>query len=298
MRRRPFRPLLHLLEGALAWGFYGLLKLLPPAASSGLMGWLARTLGPHLPVSHVARTNLKLALPERAAEHEAILKACWENLGRLVGEFPHLHNIASRPDCLEIIGADYLEQAKAHQGAVIFCSGHFANWEMLAALSKERGIPLSLVYRPANNRYTDALYTQARRGVAHALYSKNRGGARQILLALKRGERLGMLLDQKMNDGVAVPFFGREAMTAGAIAELALKQHIPIYPIKICRLPGLRFCAEVLPPMKLPTGEKHAENVLQLLTHLNQMLEGWIREKPEQWFWLHRRWEKGLYRKA
>jgi KDO2-lipid IV(A) lauroyltransferase len=99
-----------------------------------------------------------------------------------------------------------------------------------------------------------------------------------------------MLVDQKMNDGIAVPFFGRDAMTAPAIAELALRYDCTVLPARVERLPGAKFHVTVFPPHPLPTSGDKAADVLALMTTINATLEGWIRERPGHWFWLHRRW--------
>lgn len=280
------------LEAAIAWGFYYLLKILPVDIASSLTGKLARAIGLLLPVSRVAWVNLELAFPHKTkAEHREIIRNCWENLGRVLGEFPHISQIAQDDNRVSITGLEHLENIKNSDKSSILFSGHFANWEIIGAMAHRLGLPVSLVYRHANNPMTDALYRHARKGAAAKFYPKNREGARMILQGIKRGEVFGMLVDQKMNDGLEVPFFGKPAMTAKAIADFAIRQNIPIYPVRIQRLKGVHFQMELLPPLAPET------DALTLLTRINTMLEEWITDKPEQWFWLHRRWSKPLYRK-
>lgn len=285
------------LEGGLAWGFYYLLKALPVDVASAAMGKAARLFGPCIPVSKVARVNLDLAFPNKTnAEKQEIILDCWENLGRVVGEFPHLQTITKNPARLTIKGLEQVEAIRNSGKSAIIFSGHLANWEVFGAAAQREGLPISLVYRPANNPLTEALYRHARQDIAQNLYPKNREGAKQILKGIRNGELFGMLVDQKMNDGMAVPFFGHEAMTAKAIAEFALRQNVPIYPGYIIRNQGAHFTMEILPALKLPTGNDHSANVRELLTTINQLLESWITAHPGQWFWLHRRWPKPLYK--
>lgn len=292
------RTVSRLAEAALAWGFYFLLKLLPVEVASAAVGKLARWLGPFIPVSHVARVNLAIAFPHKIkAEKEKILRGCWENLGRVVGEFPHLRQIAQEDNRVTIIGGHYVHEIKRSGKSAILFSGHLANWEVLAATAALQGIPVSLVYRPASNPWTESLYQYARRGITRAQYPKNRDGAKQILQALKHSDEvMAMLVDQKMNDGVAIPFFGKPAMTAKAIAEFALRYQVPVYPIRIQRNKDVNFTIEILPRLTMPEGSEHAEKVVALLTTINQLLEQWIAQKPEDWFWLHRRWPKEIYK--
>jgi KDO2-lipid IV(A) lauroyltransferase len=107
---------------------------------------------------------------------------------------------------------------------------------------------------------------------------------------LRRGAHLTMLADQKMNDGIPVPFFGRPAMTAPALAALALRFDCDLLPARVERLSGARFRLTVFPPLPLPRSGDHHADVATLMTRVNQTLERWVRDRPEQWFWLHRRW--------
>lgn len=285
------------LEGSVAWGFYGLLKLLPVDIASAAMGKFLRVVGSFIPVSNVARVNLDIAFPHKtAAEKKEILSGCWENLGRVVGEFPHLQQLRQDTKKVTVIGAEYAEEIKRSSKSAIIFSGHLGNWEILSGVASQYELPLSVVYRPASNPFTEALYQYARKNITRAQFQKNRGGAKQIVKALRNNDTvLAMLVDQKMNDGVEVPFFGKPAMTASAIAEFALRQQVPIYPARTIRTNGTSFRVEMLPALKLPNSDSHTQNVLELLTTINQLLENWITEKPEDWFWLHRRWPKPLY---
>ena len=283
-------------EASLAWGFYFLLKVFPVDIASAVMGKFLRLIGKIIPVSNVARTNLDIAFPHKSpAEKKEIVLASWENLGRVVGEFPHLKQLAQENFRTNIIGKEQIEKIKHSGQSAILFSGHLANWEVLAAVAGHNGLPLSVVYRPASNPLTESLFQYGRKGIARAQYPKNRDGAKQILKALKGNDILAMLVDQKMNDGMEVPFFGKPAMTAKAIAEFALRQHVPIYPTRIKRNKGATFTVEVSPALGLPDTGDHTQNVLLLLTTINKLLENWITEQPQDWFWLHKRWPKPLY---
>ena len=156
----------------------------------------------------------------------------------------------------------------------------------------DRGVDLSIVYRHTNNPYVDALIAKVRKDNTNELIAKGLRGGMKILGALKRGGSVAMLVDQKQNNGIAVPFFGRDAMSSPAIAEIALKYNIPIIPARIIRSKGARFQSIIYPPLVFEKTGDHKADVLMLMTLINQTLEGWIREHPEQWFWVHKRWPK------
>lgn len=277
------------LEALAARAVWGLFAVLPLDAASGLGGWLGRRFGPLLGVNRVARRNLRAAFPEKTdAEVEALIRDMWEHLGRVAGEFPHLRTIAA--ERVELIGGEYIDLLRDDGEAGIFISGHLGNWELNGAVAAARGLPLHLVYRAANNPWVEDLYRKGRADASYALIQKGPEGARQALTVLKKGGHLGMLVDQKMNDGVPIPFFGRDAMTAPAQAAFATRFKCPLVPARVERLKGAHFRVTVLPPLDFPhTADSHEDNRL-LLVRINALLEQWIRERPEQWLWVHRRW--------
>lgn len=287
IRRRLRRAILHPLEGlgfALA---LGLLRLLPVDWASGLCGAIARAIGPRLPVSEQARHNLRRALPTLDETRiESVVRGVWDNLGRVVGEYPHLRAIARTR--IEVVGIEHLDVLRPDRPAIFF-SAHFGNWELLPGVTARHGVALSNVYRAPNNRHVDSVLRTLRSESAE-LIPKGPAGARQLLQSMARNARLGMLVDQKMNDGIAIPFFGRDAMTAPALAQLALRYGCPVIPGHIERLGGAHFRLKVEPPLVLPdSGDRHAD-MRSLMTMVNRQLERWIAERPEQWLWLHRRW--------
>lgn len=292
MRKHPLRFLIYPLVGLLAWALYGVMRIVPVSVASGFCGRVTRMIGPLLPVAKVAERNLATFMPELSAEQrQAIALQVWENLGRVAGEFAHMSDLTVKNGRVKLKGGEFFTAAATKDTPSIFFSGHFANWEVFAAAAAEAGTPVSLVYRRANNPFVDYLYRFARRRITSRLFSKNREGARALLKAMREpGHTVGILVDQKMNDGIAVPFFGRPAMTAPAIAEMALRYHAPIHPARIRRYDGAHFEVEIFPPMDI----HEDDTALSIMTRINAQLEEWIREDPGQWLWLHKRWGKSL----
>ena len=285
----------HPAEALAATIFYWLLHLLPIDWASGLVGALARSIGPKLSVSNRARRNIQRALPElNARERETVVRDMWDNLGRVVGEYPHIGKLHARGtgNRLEIIGADFIDQLRDDDKPGIFMMAHLGNWEFSGLASSQRGLAVDRVYRQANNRLTEWLLSQGRASIEGALIPKGPAGAKQILSSLKTGNHLALLVDQKMNDGVPVPFFGTDAMTAPALAQLALRLKCPVVPVRVKRLKGAKFQVIVSPPMEFtPTGNRQAD-VLAYMTKINKIIESWIRDTPGQWLWIHNRWSK------
>ena len=280
-----------------------LVRSLGPRRASDLGGALARTVGPALPVSRVADTNLRLALPELdAAARRRVVRGAWDNLGRTVCEFPHLAALrlgAPSGPGWEAEGAEHLAALAARGGPGIFFSGHFGNWEMLPIGCATFGVPFASMFRAAANPELDALIRSLRQAglpTEMPMFAKGAVGARQAVSHLRAGGFLGLLMDQKMNDGIEARLFGRPAMTAPALALLALRFRCPVIPGYVVRIGPARFRLVCEPPLALPqTGDSRAD--LQAVTQaMNDTLERWIRARPESWLWLHRRWPKELYR--
>src|SRR5215472_6925274 len=174
-------------------------------------------------------------------------------------------------------------------GGLIVFSGHIANWEIAMLAGIQHGISVAQIYRAGNNALLDRMITRFR-GDEGELIPKGRIAARRAIAALRRGTHLTLLADQKMNDGIPVPFFGRPAMTAPALAVLALRFDCDVLPARVERLDGARFRLTIFPPLPLPrSGEPHAD-AAALMALVNATLEAWVRDRPEQWLWVHRRW--------
>jgi KDO2-lipid IV(A) lauroyltransferase len=285
------RPIHHLEAwGAALW--FGAFALLPPDWASALGGAIGRLIGPHLGISNHARHNIKQAFPELSESDIAqIVARMWDNLGRVAAEYSHLRNIRvfEPGGRVETHGFEHIDRAVAAGRRMIIFSGHIANWEIGMLAAVQYGISVAQIYRAANNPLVDRMITRFR-GDAGELIPKGAVAARRAIATLRRGAHLTMLADQKMNDGIQVPFFGRPAMTAPALAALALRFDCDVLPARVERLDGARFRLTVFPPLPLPrTGDSHTD-AAALMAQVNAILETWIRDRPEQWFWVHRRW--------
>jgi KDO2-lipid IV(A) lauroyltransferase len=307
---RPPRPprLKHWLDGfelGVVRAVLALLTRLGPVGASNLMGGLFRTIGPVLPVTRVADANLRAALPELdATTRRRVIRDMWDSLGRTAGEFPHLADLPkdskSGPGW-EMVD-EHLMVEQANQGApAIFVSGHMDNWEMLPVACAAYGMPFSSVYRPISNGPINDIVLELRRRAMRRdvpMFPKGGQGARAALAHLRRGGYLGMLVDQKMNDGIEARLFGLPAMTAPAVAALALRFRCPVIPGHVERVGPARFRLIPEPPLPLPnTGDRQAD-IQQLTQMVNDRLERWIRERPHSWLWLHRRFPKHVIPKT
>ncbi|MBU6506367.1 MAG: lauroyl acyltransferase [Alphaproteobacteria bacterium] len=280
-------------EGLFARLAFAFFRVMPLDAASAFGGWLARTFGPLLGISKRARLNLRRALPELSdAEIGHIVRGMWDNLGRVVAEYPHLgkFKLYEPGGRVTVEGFREIVDARGPKTRFIFFSAHFGNWEIATLAATQAGLDVIEIYRAANNPFVNELINEARGVVRSELVPKGGVGARRAIGALAEGKHICMLVDQKMNDGIAVPFFGRDAMTAPALARLALRYDCVVLPCRVERVRGATFHFIADPPIPLPRTGDGQTDVKQLMTAVNAAVEGWVRRHPEQWFWLHRRW--------
>lgn len=277
------------LEALALKGLFCFLRALPLDAASALGGWLAQLVGPRLNAHRTAIKNIERFLPELSTEgQKELLKSMWDHFGRVAAELSQLAN----EEITRRIAFHGMENMPAPNTPVLFFSGHIGNWELLPCVSRTRKVPVTLVYRKANNPFVDKLIADIRAYWAGNMFAKGPTGAVKMARAIKNREAIAMLVDQKMNDGIAVPFFGVDAMTAPAIAQLALRYDLPIIPAKVIRKNGAHFDATIYPPLPISKTGDTEKDTLAIMTAINQLLEGWIRENPAQWFWVHQRWPK------
>ncbi len=294
---RPARPLekflWHPLQAAAAFAFYAAFRILPLDAASAVGGWIGRALGPRLGLTDRARRNVRLAFPDLDdGGVEQVIRGMWDNLGRTVGEFPHLgaFDFGGPEARVEVEGFENFAALRDDGVGGIFFSSHLANWELGPAFAAFNGLELDMIYREANNRLVERLYMRGRRVFSGALIPKGASGARAVLTSLKRGRHVALMVDQKMNDGIAAPFFGRDAMTAPALGEFARHFDCPVSGVQVIRKRGARFKIRLTAPIRAQRSDDKAADVLDMTTRVNSQIEDWIRENPSQWLWLHNRW--------
>jgi KDO2-lipid IV(A) lauroyltransferase len=288
------RTIRHRAEAAVFFSVMALFKILGVDAASALGGAIGRYIYYRLPVINRARENLRLAYPGKTeAEREAILGSMCDSLGRTISEYPHLNSISSlgAHPRIRIIDAAVAKTSVETGRPVIFISGHFANWEVMAIGAYESGFDAATVFRPPNNPYVDRwIATKRLQSGFKEQIAKGTHGMRLIFTRLRRGKIVCFLVDQKTNEGIASPFFGRDAMTTPAPAALALKLNAILQPVSIRRLKGANFEVSFPPAITFSPSGDHDRDIADLTAVINAQIEQQVRKDPAQWLWVHRRW--------
>lgn len=287
---------------ALAWDviYWAPMKALGPDRASNFLGWLMKRVAPLLSQNKTVKRNLQLAFPELSVEErDRIALDSWESVGRTAGELPHLPKIHPyKGDRVEVIGAEHLDAVEASDIGAVFVSGHFANWEVMAAVICNRPVDCLITYRALNNPHIDRKLNKVRHDYGIGVLTPKGLGTREVMRALGKNRSVALMNDQKFNQGLAISFFGHEAMTAPGPSRLALKYNVPIVFTSTRRTGPARFTVTIHPPF-LPeqTGDTEAD-VRTCVERITGLLEQEVRANPKQWFWQHRRWPKDAWRKA
>lgn len=283
----------YFFEAALLFILFLFFKILPPATASNIGGWIGRTVGPKLAASRKARRHIKRALPDTTPqEQDDIIKGMWDNLGRVIAEYPHLEHISkTRTEIIDLGQLDKFIQNE--ETPILFIGGHLANWEINgAATLTQLNHPIDLTYRAPNNPWVAKILDKARtlNGRLKA-YPKSRESGRLIMRTLKNAGSLGILIDQKYNEGIDVNFFDMPAMTNPIFVQLCQRYKCPLIPVRNERLNGCSFRLTSYPPLETFNADETPRPVEDVIKDAHQLLETWIKERPEQWMWLHHRWK-------
>lgn len=276
----------------------GLARLFPIDLVSDFGAFLFKHLGPLTSTHWVAQTNLRIAFPQADdAEIARLLDAQWQGLGRWVVEFPILDKIIADPGRVTLVNGERLAEIAKTGQSVVFISGHFSSMEIMPAAIIHAGITCQITYRATNNPHVDARIRKSRFRYGVRLFAPKGGdGARELIRALGRGESVALMNDQKFNGGVAAPLFGVMAHTAPGPSSFALRFNIPLQPMSVQRTHKARFRVVVHDPITLTsTGDRNAD-IQAGVRQVNAFIEARVRDRPEEWFWVHKRWPNEIYK--
>jgi KDO2-lipid IV(A) lauroyltransferase len=270
-----------------------------PIKTADLFGRIAQRIGPRLREEKIGRANLTAAFPEKSSQEiDSIMAGVWDNLGRVGAEFAHIDRIwdyvEEHPETSRIELSDRTHEL-FHQlrldgkPALIFAS-HLANWEMPALAAVAHKLDTAILYRRPNIASADRIIQEMRQIKMGTLIPAGREAPLRLAEALRNGQHVAMLVDQWWSNGVEVTFFGRKTRANPTLARLLRQVECPVHGVRIIRLPNHRFRAELseeVKPVRDAKGEIDIQGTMQAVT---SVIEGWVREYPEQWLWLHRRW--------
>jgi len=266
-------------------------KILGPYLSSNISGKIFELIGPFFRSKEIIHTNLKRGIPNINSEKlDNITRSMWNNYGRLFAEYMFIKDFryGKLSKKIQIQGQDILDEIKKSKKQVIFVSGHFSNFELMAMYLEKTGIELSAIYRPLNNIFLNGIMEGIRKKfICKYQIKKGIGGLKKLISLKKNNFSTAMMIDQRVSEGILSNFFNKEALTTTIPAQLVKKFNIPVVPVYIERIKDLNFKIVVHDPILF----SNEDSIKNITLKLNQILERMILKKPEQWIWSHNRWK-------
>jgi Kdo2-lipid IVA lauroyltransferase/acyltransferase len=281
--------LVRLLKGVRHWN---------PDRTTDAAGGLMQIAGPLLRGHRVARANLATAFPEKSSrEIDSILRGMWDNFGRATAEYAYLdglwdydpENPTAKRIIIDAVTADRMSKLRNSGRPVLFFGAHLGNWE-LPTMAAAFGLNSAMVYRSPDSSSAAHELAQLRTKAFGLLIPAGPRAALQIRKALRRGLNVGMLVDRHRVDGIDVTFFGRTCKVNPTLARFARQFNCPIYGSRAIRISGSRFRVELTAALKAPLDSGGKIDVAGTMQMITSTIECWVREHPEQWLWMHRRW--------
>jgi KDO2-lipid IV(A) lauroyltransferase len=285
--------------GAATVGMLRTTRYFDPVKTSDFFARVTKLIGPRLREHRIGRANLTAAFPEKSPEEiEQILMGVWGNLGRVGGEFAHMDKVwdydRDHPEKSRIElpkrSIELFDQIRDDGKPALIFAAHLSNWELPALAAVAHGLDTAILYRRPNIASADRIIQEMRQVNMGTLIAAGRDAPLRLAQALQDGKHVAMLVDQYLTGGVEVTFFGRKTRANPMLARLLRQVECPIHGVRIIRLPNHRFRAELseeVKPVRDASGQIDVQGTMQAVT---SVVEGWVREYPDQWLWLHRRW--------
>jgi KDO2-lipid IV(A) lauroyltransferase len=294
------KPMTEAAVGALTIGLLRTTRYFDPLKTANLFGRATRFIGRRLREDQIGRANLTAAFPEKSAEEiETILAGVWDNLGRVGAEFAHLDHIwdydpnhPENPSRIEFSPRtkELFDQLRDDGKPALFFASHLGSWELPALGAVAHGLDAAILFRRPNIQSADRAIERIRAVKMGTLIPAGREAPLKLAQALQDGKHVAMLVDQYLTNGVEVTFFGRKTTANPMLARLRRQVECPIHGTRIIRLPNNRFRAELSEEVKPAFDASGQIDVRGTMQAITAVVEDWVREYPEQWLWLHRRW--------
>ncbi len=300
LRYRFMQSLIGIRDWIVAQTIFVLLKLLhliPMNRATSIFEGFARWFGPKIWRHKVVMDNLAIAFPEKSIEERKKLASdSWAQMARTLLEYVYLdeifdlHEESAETERIETTNAEQFLKLRDDGLPAVLFTGHIANFELLPMVAAKFGLEVKSLFRQPNNKRAASHVAGARKQLSKNLIASGSGAAFQLITALENGEHVGLLVDQKFRRGIQVPFFGKDAPTNTLLAKLARRYDCPVHGARTIRLPNNRFRLEITDELVLPRDKDGDIDVRGTTELVTKIVEGWVREYPEQWLWMHRRW--------
>ena len=271
--------------------FFSIFKLLGARISSLVGGKLFEFIGPLFRSKNIIEKNIRIVFPNKNSNEVSTLKKLmWNNYGRVFAEYMFIKDFRAEKlaSNIKIEGQEILDEIKKNNQSVVFISGHFANFELMAMHLEKTGIELAAIYRPLNNIFINKIMENIRKNyICKNQIKKGIGGVKKLLALKKRNFSTALMIDQRVSEGIKSDFFNKRALTTTIPGQLVKKFGIPVVPIHIERISGINFKITISKPVHFSS----ATSLKEITDRLNIILEKMLIINPSQWIWSHNRWK-------
>ncbi len=286
----------YFFEFIIVISLFCIFKLVGIKNASNIGSILGKSLGPFFRSKKIIKENLKTALGNISEnKQEKIIKEMWSNIGRIFAEYVFLKDFKFnkiKNGHIKINGTKYLDQIKKLGKPVIFYSGHFANFELMAMELDKSGIKTAAIYRPLNNFFLNPLMEYLRiKYICPTQIPKGRMGVREIIGKIKDGYSIALMMDQRVTEGQKISFFSKPAFTTTIPAQLALRYNCELVPVFLKRIDNINFEMTISSPYKIDKTGNNEQDTKNIILKINQNLEKMVILNPNQWIWSHNRWK-------
>jgi len=285
-----FKFLRYLIETVIIIFFFFIFKIIGLKKSSFISGKIFLVFGKFFRSQKKIENNLKIAFPNLTnIEIKEYISEMWNYYGKVFAEYIFLNDLRkNQKGNIQINGIDILNKLKENNERVIFVSGHFDNFELMAMYLEKSGIKLSAVYRPLNNFFMNLIVERLRKKyICKKQIKKGRVGLRDSLKLFNEGYSVALMIDQRVSEGSKIKFFNKEAYTTTIPGQFVKKFNCKVIPIDIERIDDINFKIQIFEPFEF----KENASIDQITIELNKWLEKMIRKNPSKWIWSHDRWK-------
>ena len=283
----------YFLQFLIVLSLFTIFKIIGLQKGSLLGSFLGRFFGPMFRSKKIIEKNLKICFKKiDALEIEKISFGMWSNIGRTFAEYVFLKDFQKKNNLVKLNGTEYLDEIKKNNKPVVFISGHFANFELMAMQLNNYGIRLAAIYRPLNNIFLNPIMEYLRlKYICPIMIKKGRSSIREIINNIKNGYSMALMVDQRTSEGKKVEFFNYPALTTTIPAQISLRYDCKILPIYIERLSDINFEITFHKPLEYEKSGNYEKDTYDLSLKINNEIEKMILKNPKQWLWTHNRWK-------
>ena len=286
----------YFIEFIIVISFFFIFKIIGLKLSSTAGEFIGKNFGHFFRNKKVAKKNIVIAFPNISEEEiNKLLNNMWKNIGRIFGEYIHINKfslINNSKQKIIINNEKYIEILKKNKKPIIFFSGHFANFELMAKCLKELDFNIGAIYRPLNNIFLNPIMELIRKHyICPIQIEKGPKGTKKLIKHLSENNPLALMIDQRLSSSIHVPFFNKPATTTTTPAQLAIKYNALLVPVWLKRINGINFEFFIEEPLSIIKTNDYDKDVFNITLTLNKKIEEFIKRDPAHWLWLHDRWK-------